>query len=141
MASDALVKALGDLEDRPWPEWRNGKPITARQLARLLEPFKIRPGNLRMPNGTVAKGYKVSAFDDAFARYLPPRSATPLQAAENLGFGDFRSATSQVDVADRNAIEPAENLDCSGVADREGGSAKGYDPADNSSDPMVEETI
>jgi hypothetical protein len=59
---------------------------------------------------------------------FPSRSATPPQAAEILGFGDFSSATKTGDVADGNGRKPAENLICGGVADRKRGSGrKRYD--------------
>jgi putative DNA primase/helicase len=58
------------MEDRPWPEWRNGKPITAPQLARVLRPFGIVPLNFRRGN-EVVKGYLADRFTEAWARYLP----------------------------------------------------------------------
>jgi putative DNA primase/helicase len=130
ISSADLAKALGELEERPWSEWRNGKPITQRQVAELLEPFKIRPANVWIANGKVAKGYKLSGFDDAFGRYLPARSASPLGAAENLGFKDISSARQPDDLADQIGVKPAENLDPSGLADRKGVAGTGYEAVD-----------
>jgi putative DNA primase/helicase len=128
ITSKDLVKALAEMEDRPWPEWKNGKPITERQAASLLGSFKITPKVIRLGTST-PRGYERRHFDDAFARYLPPiLSATPQQAAEDLGFDGFSSATSPNNVADENGSEPAENNDCCGVADRKGGTGgNGYD--------------
>ncbi len=42
-SSKELCDTLNEREDRPWPEFKNGKPLTQRQLARLLEPFGIIP--------------------------------------------------------------------------------------------------
>jgi len=56
MASADIVSALVDMEDRPWPEWKNGKPLAQNQLARLLLPFKIKPENIRV-HGKIPKGY------------------------------------------------------------------------------------
>src|SRR5439155_19704120 len=40
LPSAEIVAALHKLEERPWSEWgRQEKPITARQIARLLAPF------------------------------------------------------------------------------------------------------
>ena len=44
LSSKDLCDALAEREDRPWIEFKNGKPLTQRQLARLLEPFSIVPG-------------------------------------------------------------------------------------------------
>lgn len=79
-----LVNALVQLEDRPWAEWKGGKPITPNAVARLLAPFGIRPFQMRV--GTrVVRGYEVAQFADAFARYVEAasdQSATPLQPVD-----------------------------------------------------------
>jgi putative DNA primase/helicase len=78
LLSGEIVDALTEHEHRPWPEFKAGKPITPRQIARLLEGFGISPCNLKV-GGQVRKGYKREDFRDAFDRYLSPRqSATPL---------------------------------------------------------------
>ncbi|MEX2554106.1 MAG: DUF3631 domain-containing protein [Actinomycetota bacterium] len=70
IASADLAERLAKLEARPWPEWKAGRPITVRQIARLLAPFAIAPANVRL--GPVqGKGYRLDQFDDVFARYLP----------------------------------------------------------------------
>jgi len=56
MTSEDLVKALGDMADRPWPTWKYGKPITQIQVSRLLKGFGIRPQNIRIGD-KVPKGY------------------------------------------------------------------------------------
>ena len=76
MSSTELVTHLTALEARPWPEWYQGKPVTARQIARLLDPFGVAPATIRTPEGTF-KGYRREDFDDAFARYLAMPSVTP----------------------------------------------------------------
>lgn len=69
-----LLERLHDLDDAPWSEWY-GKPLTARGLARLLEPYRIGPQQRRM--GGAHRGYFVSDFTDAWQRYLPsPASGT-----------------------------------------------------------------
>jgi putative DNA primase/helicase len=80
IASATLVYELGAMEERPWSEWRQGKPITAPQLARLLKPFSIRPRNIRIGTA-VGRGYHRWQFEDVFGRYLPEvsQTATPLQ--------------------------------------------------------------
>lgn len=58
-------------EDAPWREKDGG--MTAHQLARLLKPFGIEPGPIRVKktkDGT-GKGYKRESFLDAWERYLP----------------------------------------------------------------------
>ena len=79
LGSNGLVEELAKLEHRKWPEWRNGKAITTRQLASLLQPFGIGPKQLWIDNRN-SQGYKKEWFSDAWNRYLPP---TPLP--ETLG--------------------------------------------------------
>lgn len=100
-----LCAALANLEDRPWSEWKHGKPMTQVQLARQLDKFDIRPGNLKL-HGKVLKGYRSNQFEDAFTRYLPKTAlstATPLPQGKNKGFSDVEAATALDEVADRSA--------------------------------------
>ena len=68
-----ILARLIALDDRPWPEYRNGRELTAAQLAKLLSRYKIAPGDIRI-DGRVLKGYRRAAFEDAFERYLPTPS-------------------------------------------------------------------
>jgi hypothetical protein len=64
--SQELVENLSILEDRPWGTWTNGKPITTHKLSQILRPLGIRPIDLESH-----RGYRVDAFGEAIARYLP----------------------------------------------------------------------
>jgi putative DNA primase/helicase len=78
LPSKDIVSALTKREGRPWPEYRHGKPITPSQLARLLEPFGVRPKALWI-SGRTLRGYLREDFIDPFRRYLPD---TQLQEAQ-----------------------------------------------------------
>jgi hypothetical protein len=115
------------MEDRRWGEWKNGKPMTVRQLARLLAPYGITPGTIRVGE-TTPKGYARASFGDAFARYLhgsassdPQHCHNPRESAESDG---FRSATLDLAVADEKCLEPNETATCGGVADEREGPPK-----------------
>jgi len=115
-----LAADLASKEERPWPEWANGKPITVRQIATLLAPFAIHPKETRTDNGK-GKGYERPECEDAFARYLPPeRSATPRQPSNDADFHANPSATSEACVADEKSQNPPSTLGCRGVADDSG---------------------
>jgi putative DNA primase/helicase len=119
LPSEEIVKALTEMENRPWPEWKSGKPITAPQLAKLLKPFHIKSKNIRTLTG-VPKGYTLDQFGDAFGRYLPPQSATPLQANNGKGLEDFSAATITRSVADKNTGKSDYVNDVADVADLKG---------------------
>lgn len=48
LMSEDIVESLVAIEDHPWPEWRRGRPLSKRGLARLLAPFGIRPKKVRI---------------------------------------------------------------------------------------------
>jgi putative DNA primase/helicase len=72
ITTKTLIKALCADEERPWATYANGKPITDRQLAKLLKPFEIISENVRESETgeAQAKGYRRARFEDAFNRYL-----------------------------------------------------------------------
>jgi len=76
IASADLVAALTKREDRPWPEWKHGQPLSTRQLAKLLAPFGIVPAQW-WENSRATRGYLLPDLEDSFARYLPPSSGRP----------------------------------------------------------------
>jgi hypothetical protein len=121
LQTDRILAKLHEMDDRPWPEWRQGRPLTARQLSKLLKPFGISPRTIRFDGGSTAKGYYLKDLKGAFARYTPSLSVTPSQTAEILGFSQDLSVTSPEDVTDKKAPKPAENLNCDAVTESDGG--------------------
>jgi hypothetical protein len=70
-----IVRYLEELEDRPWPEFKNDRPITQPQLAKILGKFGIKSRSVKI-SGVTQRGYFISDFKDTFSRYLPATSAT-----------------------------------------------------------------
>jgi hypothetical protein len=64
VSSDNLCKAIRQVDDQ-------FEGLEPRGLARLLGTFGIAPRSIRIGDKT-PKGYLLSFFEDAFARYLPP---------------------------------------------------------------------
>ncbi len=98
-----LLEHLNRMDERPWGEWRHGKPVSKVQLANMLRPFGIRPTTIRVGKLT-PKGYILESFLDAFSRYLPSnadQSATPQHEGNQRRFDDV-SSSGAVGVADRN---------------------------------------
>jgi len=92
IASADLVKALVAIEGRPWAEMgKSGKPLTQAKFARMLKPLGISPGNIGEEKARV-RGYKLTQFEEAFSRYLPPEGdskCTGAQNAANTGTSDI----------------------------------------------------
>jgi hypothetical protein len=76
LATTDLLAALHDLDVAPWGSWY-GAPLTARELAKLLLPYGIRPARRRIA-GDIIRGYFAVDLADAWKRYVPtPTPGTP----------------------------------------------------------------
>ena len=121
LASAEIAHALGKMEDRPWAEWKGGSPLSTRQLAKLLEPFKIAPTKFRAAGHTPGtRGYEAAAFTDVFARYLPDMeisSATTPQANKSVIPTTSNPPPPDESVAVEVAPQATESLTCGAVAD------------------------
>ena len=95
--SESLTAELAKMEDRPWPEWKAGKPISKSQVARILTRFDIIVKTIRIGDDT-AKGYKLDQFNDAFSRYLDSQTVTSSQPTPVLNCDGFKNVTTETDV-------------------------------------------
>lgn len=118
LASSSLIDRLTAMEDRRWPEWRHGKPMTATQLARILKRYGIAPRQVWI-DGRNVRAYLFDDFADAFARYPSRQSARPLEPTESATSRPSASARNSGGLADRKPLEPTETATSSGLADRE----------------------
>jgi putative DNA primase/helicase len=67
-SADLVAELIGDPE-RPWADWRHGRPLTQKQLATLLKPFCIISTNVTPPGRAQGKGYRRSDFKEAWDAY------------------------------------------------------------------------
>jgi putative DNA primase/helicase len=74
-----LVAALIADDECAWSTWNRGKPLNTRQLGRMLRGYGINSKVIRFNayEKSPPKGFDLSQFADAFARYLsaPPENA------------------------------------------------------------------
>jgi hypothetical protein len=99
IASGDLVDKLVEIETSPWGEWRQGKPMTVRALARELRYFEIAPRTIRFDDGSVKKGYLQESFVDAWERYVPDCNCN----------------------SSKNEVSTSVDAGCNGVTDKRGG--------------------
>jgi putative DNA primase/helicase len=117
ISSDDLVTHLISLEDRPWPEFKNGRPLSKPQLARLLKPLGVSSGSIRLDDGRTPKGYHLRAFDDAFARYThSPNRHTATSGANHSETADFKTPQENGCGVSESPGEPCVSAGCGGVA-------------------------
>jgi Protein of unknown function (DUF3631) len=70
ISSAQLVEKLAEDAVGPWAAYDHGRPLSQAQLAGLLEPFGIEPGQ-RWIGGRNQRGYERAQFEEAWQRYLP----------------------------------------------------------------------
>jgi putative DNA primase/helicase len=134
-STDLVEKLIADPE-RPWAEWRHGKPLTQKQLAGLLRPFGIISEEVHPPGQTHGKGYKRVRFEEAWEAYLPGQNLgqnacahqIPTSEARNRaspdGMGissDFRSARETIPRGSKNANLSHSHAGLRACADRKPG--------------------
>lgn len=127
LSSQTLLDALIAMEERPWPTWHHGKPLSARALAERLRPFGVRSGTVRLPDGSTAKGFKIEQFKEAWTRHLPSTpsggvksSVTTSQPSNDGGLCQISSVTNHPLVTDGDRDETPSNGRCDVVTDEEG---------------------
>jgi putative DNA primase/helicase len=106
-----LAEHLGKLEERPWSDWKQGKVITAPQIARLLKPFEIRPRTVRHGLLT-AKGYLREQFEDAFGRYVQTSTqvVTPSQLRQSGSESDIPTRHNGLEAIRDTVTSPDERV-------------------------------
>jgi Protein of unknown function (DUF3631) len=115
LSSEDLTACLVAMEDRPWSDWKNSKPLTKAQLARLLKPFDIVSDSVRISTDRTLKGYYLRQFDDAFERYTPFQNGTTEQSYSRSDFCDFQNGTAKDPVPSSKTEQAYSRSDCSVV--------------------------
>jgi hypothetical protein len=101
MTSEDIVKGLGEMTDRPWSDWKRGKPINQVQTARMLRGFGIKSTTIRIGDKT-PKGYHATDIVAAHNRYAP--TTDPQQPQQKINDNKLAQLEA-VFVADRTATE------------------------------------
>ena len=105
------------MEGRPWAEWRNGKPMTAAAMARMLSPFGIFSRTRRAGTDTF-KGYLYSDFEEAFSSYLvnsANQTVTPSQRNNDGHCDALQTVTLDEDVTLSKVSQRNNDGHCDGV--------------------------
>jgi putative DNA primase/helicase len=120
-----LIAELVADDEMPWATYNRGKPLTPRQLSKLLSGYGIRPKTVRF-GGSTPKGYTAAQFEDAFARYLADPEDLPHQRNDSTesNAGEAGCVSDAESVAATEATEETQEyvslLGCGGVADKSG---------------------
>ncbi len=117
-----LVAMICRMEERPWSDWKKGKPINPNHLAGVLRAFEVGSRTLRLDGNDRAKGYKRTDFADAFSRYLPELALSKRDnVTTHSSSGDeplLQSVTPPPCHGSENARNPVPEVHCHAVTDR-----------------------
>jgi hypothetical protein len=110
LATETILCVLNGLDEAPWGEILNGKPLNARALSQRLRPYGVNSKTVRIGN-TTPKGYAATDFADAWSRYLPSsRQESATSATDGVsppGEGVADDVADSPDVADESATSTA----------------------------------
>lgn len=136
LPTEEILAELTKLDERPWGEWKKGKPISAIQLARLLKPFGIRSRTIRVRENT-PKGYGLDECHDAFTRYIAdPEPPHPQQANSFTDLGSYSEAQQPDNVADeKDGLSFRNQSDVADVADQNPGAARRTHKVEEGAEP------
>jgi len=112
-----ILNYLVGIDDAPWSSYAKGKHMTPRHLSRVLKPYGVVPHPIRI-GATVAKGYEVADFRDAFARYLPSIGYTVTNKATSSESTDFVSDTKAGCNRYEDASLASQQAGCNRVTDK-----------------------
>jgi hypothetical protein len=108
-----LVAKLAEDPERPWADWKNGRPLSQNQLGRLLSKFGITSETVDLPGLKSAKGYRRAWFVEPWEAYCPVN--TPFRPAETISkrrTAEMPVKSAQVTISesvDKVSFDPSEN--------------------------------
>lgn len=103
--SEELCNLLTGDKDLRWQYFNDEEPLRQKQLSRLLGEFGIRSKSIRIGDDATSKGFELSQFDEAFARYLPD-VAKEIATSPQLNIGAMPA-----EIRDRHSPTEAQRLD------------------------------
>jgi hypothetical protein len=107
MSSAVMVKGLNALEEQPWGGCHGGAGIDQRGLARHLKAYGVEPKLIKLPDGSVARGYLREMFVDSWARYLREGTVTTATSVTQTRI----QVTAVTEVTPADGTEDDVNLD------------------------------
>lgn len=104
MHGETILDELHKIDEAPWADYY-GRPLSARDLAKLLSPYGVRSVDVKIA-GSNKKGYRREHLHDPWIRYLSPEPGGGATGAT--------SATGQVSALDAVAGSASDPLPATG---------------------------
>lgn len=70
-STDLLSNLLGQV-DFGWHDYNNGRELSTKMMANLLQPFGLKPAKHRTSSITTVRGYLLADLERAIKQYVPP---------------------------------------------------------------------
>ena len=83
IATNDILDKLISLPEAQWSGFIHGRPLTARELGRILKPYHIRPEQIRFGDKN-QRGYYRSSFEDAWKRLAPEPPVLPATSVTDV---------------------------------------------------------
>ena len=104
LSTQAILESLHEKEERPWGEWRSGRPLTSRGLSSLLKPFGIKPKQWRSGSER-ERGYARADLEPIWGQYCPS-TLEPVEVTRDTCDNPVQDSTSAapLPVTDPSAV-------------------------------------
>lgn len=117
ITTSEIVGDLIVMEERPWAEWRHGKPINAQSVAKHMKPFSVKAKVLKL-NGSSARVYLRSEVEAAAARYASQK-CNPVTFQQNQQVSELSKRNLEPKVTPENSDKSLKENEGYGVTPKQ----------------------
>lgn len=114
ISTSEIVGELMVMEERPWADWRHGRPINAQSVAKHMKPFGVKARVLKL-NGSAARVYLRSDVEAAAARYASQKR-NPVTLKQNQHVSEFSKCNLESKVTPESSSNALKTNKSYGVA-------------------------
>lgn len=133
IATSDIVGDLIVMEERPWGDWRHGRPLSAQSVAKQMKPFGIKAKVLKLC-GASARVYLRSEVEAAAARYTAQK-CNPVTLQQNQEVDALSKCNPEQKVTPEKSNNPLKLNEGYGVTPTGGGAEDGYAARDDPHNP------
>jgi putative DNA primase/helicase len=109
ISTSEIVGELMVMEERPWADWRHGRPINAQSVAKHMKPFDVKVKVLKL-DGRPARVYLRTDVEAAAARYAS-QTCNPVTFQQKQQVSEFSRGNLEPNVTPDNPDNPLKILE------------------------------
>ena len=92
--SNELTYLLNQLDDSPWPSMRQSQGISSHKVGKMLKPFGLITGTVRVNEDKFVRGYRREKFNSICLQYIPEKTITTSPTNESPHVAEIKHNTS-----------------------------------------------